>query len=538
MRHLPLKINLEKETVMYYPEDEEKKDIAPKEEENEQKNDINADEKPLSVDGDEERPDGRSTEDGFGSCPDMEEKQGNDRVGYEPPRDNGFGGGYNGGYGQSSMPPKKKKSSSSAPAIAVLVMCAVIFIAVIGFGAYKIYDYQNDPQGTDPTDTSSSTSSSSGSLSDTQSTDPSVIVTPSGTGKSDMGAVIVDPSSTNTSVTVTPETEIIARCFASCVEINLYSGETHIGAGSGVIYTADGYIVTNYHVVSSTALSGYKIIVTLADGSQYEGKYVCGDLETDISVIKIDKNDCTYAKIGNSNTTVIGETVYAIGNPDGKGLTITDGRISALNRDGVVQSSSVTISMTGMFLFSAPVNAGNSGGGLFNINGELIGIVNAKGYYGTDGNTLEGTAFAIPVAKAFDCINTLGANNGYIPGRAKLGVTVDINGKSISSGWTTVRYSAYVTAVSPNSSAALAGIEVGDIITSIDGVNLMQYKNTYGLLSDYDALHMLLMTYKTGDTAKITVMRPEVRTTDFGYQATTYTEITLDLTFVDFNYSE
>lgn len=509
---------------MYYPEEDENKDINNNE--NDQRKDA-------------------ADSDGLGNCPDIEEDRSKNNNQDRPYGEyNNYGGNYNynnyGSYNGNNEPPKKKKSSSSAPAIAVLTMCAVIFLAVIGFGAYKIYDYQKDPDHTDSptTSDSSSTSTTASSSNEASGTEYSGVVVPSGTGKSNIDAVVVDPSSTNTSKTTTPETDIIAKCYASCVEIDLYSGETHLGAGSGVIYTADGYILTNYHVVSSTALSGYRVIVTLADGSQYEASYVCGDLETDISVIKIDKDDCPYATIGNSNTTVIGETVYAIGNPDGKGLTVTDGRISALNRDGVVQSSNVTISMTGMFLFSAPVNAGNSGGGLFNINGELIGIVNAKGYYGTDGSTLEGTAFAIPIAKAINCVNTLGVNNGYIPGRAKLGVTVDINGKSISSGWTTVKYSAYVTAVSENSSAALAGIKVGDIITAIDGVNLMQYKNTNGLLSDYDALHMLLMTYKTGDTAKITVMRPEVRTTDFGYQATTYTEITLDLTFVDFNYSE
>lgn len=438
-------------------------------------------------------------------------------------------------------PPKKKKSGVyvSGAAIAVLMICVIVFVGVMSIGIWKIADYMKspidtsgNPSATTPADTSSSNQQTTPI--DAATTANQSPVTPS--GDSSISGAAITPSGTVTSNTSTPETDMISNCRKSVVEIILYSNNTVLGYGSGVIYSTDGYILTNYHVVTDPKLTGYTTVVRLFDGTEYEAKYVCGDLETDITVIKINKDDCVAAVIGNSDTSVVGERVYAIGNPNGDGVTVTEGIISAKDRSLDVQSSNVTIRLTNMIQITAPINAGNSGGGLFNAKGELIGIVNSKQYYDRGGNTVEGEGMAIPSARVVACVDTLVANDGYIPGKAKLGVT--INSRTLSSGWNAVTYYTCVMSVSENSAAAAAGIKEGDIITAIGGINLIQYKNQNGLQNDYDALHMLLLDFKTGDSTTITVLRPETTSTINGYQTTTYTEVTLDITFIDFNYSK
>ena len=441
--------------------------------------------------------------------------------------------------GETAKEPKKKKGVYvSGAAIAVLMICVIVFVGVMSIGIWKIADYMRYPVDTSgnsstiPADTSSSKQQNTPTEAATTSGNQSVI--PS--GNSSISGAAITPSGTVTSNTSTPETDMISNCRKSVVEISLYSNNTLLGHGSGVIYTTDGYILTNYHVVTDTKLTGYTAVVRLFDGTEYEAEYVCGDLETDITVIKIDKNDCVAATIGNSDTSVVGERVYAIGNPNGDGITVTEGIISAKDRSLDVQSSNVTIRLTNMLLITAPINAGNSGGGLFNAKGELIGIVNSKTYYDKSGNIVEGEGMAIPSARVVACVDTLVSNDGYIPGKAKLGVT--INSKTLSSGWNSVTYYTCVTKVAEDSAAAVAGVKEGDIITAIGNVNLIQYKNQNGLLSDYDALHMILLGYKTGDSTTLTVLRPETTSTMNGYQSTTYKEVTLDITFLDFNYSK
>lgn len=435
----------------------------------------------------------------------------------------------------------KKGVMISGPAIAILLVCIIIFSAVIGIGGWKIYEYMSS----EPT-TTNSTINTQGTTpigtDSTNQTEQTTVATEGTTavpvGDSSIKDVIINPEDTITSDTRTTETDLITRCMKSCVEIELYYSGVRAGAGSGVIYTKNGYIITNYHVASDTVLTGYDILVRLSDGTEYDAVYVCGDVETDIAVIKINKDDCDAAVIGNSDATIVGERIYCIGNPNAEGLYVTDGLISAKGRSARIRSSSVTLFMDGMFEISAPINAGNSGGGLFNINGDLIGIVNAKLYYDKSGNATEGRADAIPIAKAIACLKILGENDGYIPGRAKLGVTVNTSGITISSGYTSYTYACNVTSVQSGSNAEKAGIEVGDIIIAIGDVNLMSYYQENGLISDYDALHHILSTYKAGDSTTITVLRPETSSSSFGYSRTTYTQVELEITFNDFNYSK
>lgn len=448
-----------------------------------------------------------------------------------------------------AKPPKKsKKNGSNVPTsvFIVLLVCALLFVGVLGFGIVKIATLKiAQITGSDATSTNEITETDNvknpteGGIVTTEeptSSEPAVTAAPNPS----LDGVEILPESTKSSDTTTTATNLISKCYDSVVEITIYHGDTVASAGSGVIYTQNGHIITNYHVAryieSANPDSELKLVVKLADGSKYEAAYVCGDMDTDIAVIKINKNDCKYAVIGNSDNTVIGEEVWVIGNPGGDGQSFTFGHISAIGRNSSFSGSgNVTISLTGLFLTDAAVNGGNSGGGLFNAKGELIGIVNGKKFSDKSGNTVEGMGFAIPISKAIDCINTLVQNNGYIPGRAKLGVTVYTAGTTLRVGYyNTVTYYTSVLSVTENTAAAKAGILAGDIIVALGGVNLKDFANSNNLYNDYDALHMLLLGYKVGDKTTISVLRAQQTT---GSQ-TSYTTVDLEIEFVDFNYSK
>lgn len=197
--------------------------------------------------------------------------------------------------------------------------------------------------------------------------------------------------------------KVSEKCMESVVEIKteqmsrnrFYGNLVSEGAGSGVIISENGYIVTNYHVIENAQ----KATVTLANGKEYEAEYIGGDKERDIAVLKIDANGLVVATLGDSDKLAVGEDVFAIGNPLGElGGTVTEGIISSTSREVSVEGNTMDLLQT-----SAAINPGNSGGGLFNMNGELIGIVNAK----SSGSDIEGLGFAIPVNTAIKIVEQL-----------------------------------------------------------------------------------------------------------------------------------
>lgn len=192
------------------------------------------------------------------------------------------------------------------------------------------------------------------------------------------------------------------------------------GAGSGVVISEDGYIITNNHVVArSDNSSKYAdaIKVSLKNGETYDAELVAGDANSDIAVIKIDADGLSAAVFGDSDDLVVGEEVIAIGNPLGElSGTTTNGIISALARTITVDGIEMNLLQT-----NAAINPGNSGGGLFNMNGELIGIVNAK----SSGTGIEGLGFAIPANDALDVSVQLIENGSAASSSgAKIGITV------------------------------------------------------------------------------------------------------------------
>ena len=237
-----------------------------------------------------------------------------------------------------------------------------------------------------------------------------------------------------------------------------YSQYVVSGAGSGVIVSTGGYIITNNHVIEGAS----NIVVRLTDGSEYEAVLIGTDSKTDIAVISIDPEEGREFKpavIGASTNLRLGQTVIAIGNPLGElGGTVTNGIISSLARDVQIDGSgSMTLLQT-----NAAVSPGNSGGGLFDLYGRLIGIVNAK----TSGQGVEGISFAIPIDTAWDIATQL-ITNGYISGRPSLGISLK-----------QVQYSAsifgdvYVQVVVA-SDVPEYGLKANDIIISVNGYEIV-----------------------------------------------------------------
>lgn len=263
------------------------------------------------------------------------------------------------------------------------------------------------------------------------------------------------------------------------------------GAGSGVVARADGYIVTNNHVVSGAT----NIKVTLTNGEVYAATLIGTDSKTDLAVIKIEASGLTPAVFGNSADVAVGDYVIAIGNPLGSlGGTVTDGIVSALDREILVQGQSMTLLQT-----SAAINPGNSGGGLFNIYGELVGIVNAKPTDSAAGSdsSIDGLGFAIPVDTVKDVVNEL-IDNGYVTGRAAMGVKVlEIADNQTAYQYGVERYGVYIVEINPGSGAEKAGLEVGDCIVSI---NDKLVETTSDVTSELD-------NFSVGDTITLQVIR-------------------------------
>ncbi len=293
--------------------------------------------------------------------------------------------------------------------------------------------------------------------------------------------------------------EAIAAVKDSVVEITTTvisnRGTITAGAGSGVIIHADGVIVTNNHVIEDCD----KIYVRLTNGDTYEAALRGTDEEGDIAVLKItpqaDK-PLTVAKLGSSGSLALGEQVFAIGNPLGElGGTVTNGIISSTAREVNVDGVEMTLLQT-----NAAINSGNSGGGLFNLAGELIGVVNAK--YAASG--VEGLGFAIPIDSAYErSIKDL-MQAGYIRGIPVLGVTLaEKTGTTGGYPFGSTIYGAYVY-----DAGGVAGFQTGDYIYSIDGTVV------YGIsTSALSAVKSIVRSHEVGDVLSVVLQRGDQKVT-------------------------
>ena len=251
--------------------------------------------------------------------------------------------------------------------------------------------------------------------------------------------------------------EIYARVNPATVLVVAEQGES-ASVGTGVIMTADGYVITNAHVISG----GASCWVALANGMDLEAELVGYDTDEDIAVLKlVDAEDLPVAEFGDSELAVVGDQVYAIGNPLGVELrgTLTEGIISAINRDVALEGRTLNVLQT-----TAALNNGNSGGPLINRYGQVIGINTLKmsGTGTPEEASVEGLGFALPISTACFVINDIIAN-GEFHGLPTLGVMVYT--VELEDGSTAI----LVSSVQSGYGAEEAGVEPGDIILSVDG---------------------------------------------------------------------
>ena len=275
-----------------------------------------------------------------------------------------------------------------------------------------------------------------------------------------------------------------------------FFGQTSSSAvsGTGFIYSSEGYVITNYHVIEYADKYNYSVRVIMHDGSSYDAAIVGTEQNNDIAVLKISAKDLNPVRMGDSDLISVGDYAYAVGNPLGElEFTMTSGTISALNRLIRADSSSPSINM---FQIDAAVNTGNSGGPVYNSIGEVIGVVTAK--YSENG--VEGIGFAIPINDARKVADDL-IQNGYVTGKAYIGVYYDESNTSIYNRYYRNLWGSpkgvMVLGVDKNGPAAAAGIKEYDTITSVDGHSV---ENCADLLNQ-------LKRYSPGDTAEITVFR-------------------------------
>lgn len=299
-----------------------------------------------------------------------------------------------------------------------------------------------------------------------------------------------------TNVEKTDYTKAIEKAYDTVVEISctvqtssdsFFFGGTQTGTstGSGVIFSQDGYIVTNAHVLENL-VDENTIKVKIFSGETYQARLIGTDSRSDLAVIKIDVDDLPYASFADSSELSLGADAIVIGNPLGLGITCSNGIISALEKEIYINNVYMTVIQT-----NAAINSGNSGGGLFDINGNLIGIVNAKKSTSAyTSSTIEGMGYAIPSNTVVRIIEDL-IENGYVKDRASLGVKVYKNSSYyVTSG-------CVISMVIEGSGAQEAGLQQYDVITAINDIEITRYAD----------LTKALDARAIGDIVTVTILR-------------------------------
>lgn len=281
--------------------------------------------------------------------------------------------------------------------------------------------------------------------------------------------------------------ELYDQCSKSIVAIKGYQdGVDGYYWGSGIILSKDGLILTNTHVIENCDTAR----VTLYDNSSYAATLVGADSTSDIAVLKIDVSGLTPASFGDSAELAIGDKVAAIGNPLGETfrMTLTDGIISAIDRGISYNGHSMTLLQT-----NTAINEGNSGGALFNMYGQVIGVTNMKMM--SSYSSIEGIGFAIPSSTIAAVADSL-MQYGEVRGRTAIGITVGAIPENVTSHYD-LPTGLYVSAVEEKSDAAAKGIQQGDIITAVNG-------NPASATSD---ILTVKNTLSVGDTITFTIWR-------------------------------
>lgn len=357
--------------------------------------------------------------------------------------------------------PKKQRKPISRGGIAIALAVTMVFSCGLGFGGGYFANKVN--------------TSTSGSLNITKTSNSGTTTTASSTSKANSTSEIV--KKTADSVVEISTESVVTGSFAQQY--------VQQGAGSGVIISQDGYILTNNHVINGAN----SVKVRLRDSTEYDATIIGSDSDNDIALLKVNATGLSPATFGDSNSLAVGDYVVAIGNPLGElGGTVTDGIISALARKVTIEDTQMTLLQT-----NAQVNPGNSGGGLFNANGELVGIVNAK----QSATEVEGIAFAIPINNVLDILRDL-KEYGYVTGKVDLGIDfTDITSDETAFYYGVNQTGCYVLSVDSGSNAEKAGVTRGDLVTKVNDTDV----------SSSSDITAALEKAEVGDTVTFTVSR-------------------------------
>lgn len=357
--------------------------------------------------------------------------------------------------------PKKQRKPISRGGIAIALAVTMVFSCGLGFGGGYFANKVN--------------TSTSGSLNITKTSNSGTTTTASSTSKANSTSEIV--KKTADSVVEISTESVVTGSFAQQY--------VQQGAGSGVIISQDGYILTNNHVINGAN----SVKVRLRDSTEYDATIIGSDSDNDIALLKVNATGLSPATFGDSNSLAVGDYVVAIGNPLGElGGTVTDGIISALARKVTIEDTQMTLLQT-----NAQVNPGNSGGGLFNANGELVGIVNAK----QSATEVEGIAFAIPINNVLDILSDL-KEYGYVTGKVDLGIDfTDITSDETAFYYGVNQTGCYVLSVDSGSNAEKAGVTRGDLVTKVNDTDV----------SSSSDITAALEKAEVGDTVTFTVSR-------------------------------
>ncbi len=389
----------------------------------------------------------------------------------------------------------KKKGTGGKKA---MIACGLVLAMCLGFGGGILGSYLVG--GSNANNTVTATNSGK-------------VVAAATTEGNDSGLNIVESSSTKKSSNSIQE--VVKSVKDSVVEIttestsynSFYGQYVMQGAGSGVIISSDGYIVTNNHVIEDAQ----NITVTLTDGKEYKAELIGTDSVIDIALIKIDAKDLTVAAFGSSADLEVGETAIIIGNPLGKlGGSVTAGIVSALNRVITIDGQNMELLQT-----DAPINPGNSGGGMFDGEGNLVGIVVAKSTQTSSGTTVESIGYVIPIDNVKSILGDL-KNNGRVTGRAYLGIKpVDVSDKSTMQRYGVDKQGVYVYTVYDNTAASEAGLVVGDLILKFDGTDIKTSADlSTALLKKKSGDKVDIVIYRNGEEKTLNVTLGEEEKTD------------------------
>lgn len=381
--------------------------------------------------------------------------------------------------------PEKKKSGKGG-IIAAALICLILGLG-IGGGAVWLVSRDNDVEKTDPP----------------VEVEQSTMEVGSEDENTAFHSTTIEVTTNATSTSMTPQS-VYEHYVNAVVAISNEGTSTNIfgqvsataSSGSGMIISKDGYILTNNHVVEGAE----KLTVTMTSGEEYEATIVGTDSDNDVALIKIEGEDFPTVSIGDSDSIEVGEQLCAIGNPLGELTnTLTVGYVSALDRE--INENGIPINM---FQTDCAINAGNSGGPIFDMNGNVVGVTTAKysASASSSSASIEGIGFCIPINDAMDIVDDL-LQYGYVRGRVSMGIMCQAISSTVTQYYN-LPAGIYVSSVEEGSAAELAGMAQGDIICAIDGVSVTSVTD----------LKVKLKEYKPGETATLTVYRNETRATE------------------------